>query len=227
MPPTATDPPPATAPPDAERRLRADAHRNREQLIGAAREVFAERGVNVALDEIARRAKVSIGTLYNRFPTRGHLIDAVFADRVESGVRIAEQALTMDDPWQGVVFLLEQTCELQAVDLGYNDVVSRAIPMGAATEETRTRGYDLMKQVITRAQEAGVLRADITLEDMTFVVWGHARTVEATAAIAPHVWRRHLALMLDGLRADAAHPLPEPPLQPAQAQQAMRGRCDN
>jgi AcrR family transcriptional regulator len=219
-------PQPATAAPDAGRRLRKDAHRNRERLVAAAREVFAEHGVNVPLDEIARRARVSIGTLYNRFPTRGHLIDAVFADRVEASVRIAEQALAMDDPWPGVVFLLEQTCELQAVDLGYNDVVSRAIPLSSATEETRSRGYQLMKQVITRAQGAGVLRADITLEDLAFVIWGHARTVEATAAIAPRAWRRHLAIMLDGLRAEAAHPLPEPPLRPAEAQRAMQGLCE-
>ncbi|MBE3199858.1 TetR/AcrR family transcriptional regulator [Frankia sp. CH37] len=205
--------------------MRRDARRNREQLITAARELFAERGVDVPLEEIARRARVSIGTLYNRFPTRGHLVDAVFADRVAASVRIAEAALDMDDPWQALVLLLEQTCELQAADLGYNDVVSRALPLRGAAEQARARGYELMRQVIVRAQEAAVLRADITLEDMAFVLWGHARTVEATAAVAPRAWRRHLAIMLDGLRAEAAHPLPEPPLRPDQARQALSGQC--
>jgi AcrR family transcriptional regulator len=208
-----------------ERPLRRDAQRNRELLVAAAREVFAERGVDVALEEIARRAGVSIGTLYNRFPTRGHLIDAIFADRFRATEEIAERALAMDDPWEGFVFFHYSVCELQAADRGYNDVASRYISAATATEEAKARSHELIKRVFDRAREAGALRPDVTLEDLAFVIWGHARTVEATAALAPRAWRRHLAIMLDGLRASSAHPLPEPPLQPEQVQRAMRGLC--
>jgi AcrR family transcriptional regulator len=203
--------------------LRRDAQRNRELLVAAAREVFAERGVDVALDEIARRAGVSIGTLYNRFPTRADLVEAVFVDRLEAVVALGEEALLMADPWEGFVHCLQGICELQAADRGYNDVASRGGPTSAASAEIGARGHELVKWVLARAQAAGVLRTDITFEDIAFVIWGHAGTVEATMAVAPRVWRRHLALMLDGFRASAAHPLPEPPLQPEQLQRAMRG----
>src|ERR1700737_4909484 len=107
------------------RPLRRDAQRNRELLVAAAREVFAQRGVDVALDEIARRAGVSIGTLYNRFPTRAALVEAVFVDRLEAVVALGEEALLMADPWEGFVHCLQGICELQAADRGYNDVASR------------------------------------------------------------------------------------------------------
>ncbi|SEH01189.1 DNA-binding transcriptional regulator, AcrR family [Nonomuraea solani] len=203
------------------KRLRADAQRNRDLLIGAARELFGARGLDVSLDEIARTAGVSSGTLYNHFPDRADLVEAVFADRAATVVRIAEHALAMDDAWAGLVHFLERVCELQAADRGYNDLVSRRGPQAPPTE-THLRGYELMKQIIERARESGALRADCTLEDMAFVTWGTARTVEATAGIRPQAWRRHLALMLDGLRAPAAHPLPEPPLRPEELVDAMR-----
>ncbi|GAA4707422.1 TetR/AcrR family transcriptional regulator [Phytohabitans rumicis] len=200
--------------------LRRDAQRNRERLVAAAREVFAERGLDVALDEVARRAGVSIGTLYNRFPNRAELVAAVFADREETVVRITEHALAMPDPWAGFAHLVEQICRLQAADRGYNDLAARRVPQVA----TPPRGHTLMTQLIARAQDSGALRADFVLEDMMFVTWAITRTIEATSQISPNAWRRHLALILDGLRAGAAHPLPEPPLRPEQAVQLLRDR---
>lgn len=189
--------------------------------MAAARELFAARGLDVALDEIARTAGVSSGTLYNHFPNRADIVDAVFADRTATVVRIAEHALSLADPWAGLVHFLERVCELQAADRGYNDLVSRRLPQAAPTED-HARGYELMQRIVTRAREAGALREDCTLEDMAFVTWGIARTVEATAAVRPQAWRRHLALMLDGFRASAAHPLPEPPLRPEELVGIMR-----
>ncbi|MFI0450146.1 TetR/AcrR family transcriptional regulator [Actinomadura sp. 6N118] len=206
--------PPRTKP------LRKDAQRNRDLLIKTARELYAARGLDVSLDEIARTAGVSSGTLYNHFPDRADLIDAVFADRAATVVRIAENALAME-PWAGLVHFLERVCEQQAADRGYNDLVSRRVPQAPPTGE-HLRGYELMQQIIERARRSGALRDDVTLEDMAFVTWGTARTVEATAGIRPQAWRRHLALMLDGLRAPAAHPLPEPPLRPDELVNAMR-----
>ncbi|MEW9554478.1 TetR/AcrR family transcriptional regulator [Nonomuraea sp. NPDC050783] len=201
--------------------LRKDAQRNRDSLIATARQLYAARGLDVSLDEIARTAKVSSGTLYNHFPGRGDLIEAVFADRAATVVRIAEQALAMDDAWKGLVHFLERICELQAADRGYNDLLSRRVPQTPPTEGHR-RGYELMSRLIDRAHESGALREDVTLEDMAFVTWGTARTVEATSGVRPQAWRRHLALMLDGLRAEAAHPLPEPPLRPGELADLMR-----
>lgn len=178
-----------------------------------------------SLEEIARRAGVSIGTLYNRFPSRADLIDTVFADRVATTAEIAEHALSMDDPWAGFVHFVERVGEMQASDRGYRDVLCRTIPDAVATEEAKRRGSERMREIIRRAQDAGQLRDDVTLEDVSFLLWGQARTMEIAGAIAPDLWRRHLGLMLDGLRTTAATPLPRPSLTPEEAAQAMSGMC--
>ncbi|MEU4389664.1 TetR/AcrR family transcriptional regulator [Kribbella sp. NPDC023855] len=191
--------------------LRKDAERNRERLVRAAQEVFAESGLDVALEAVAKRAGVSIGTLYNRFPSRADLVHAAFADSVETVGRLAEHALGLDDPWDGFVYFVEQVSQLQAGDRGYNDLAGRGVPAATPTED-HLRGYDLMSQIVARARDGGRLRPDFTLEDMAFITWSITKTIEATAATSPTVWRRHLALILDGLQTPAAHPLPEPPL---------------
>jgi AcrR family transcriptional regulator len=207
------------SPTDPPRPLRGDARRNRELLLDAARALFAERGVDVAMAEIARRAGVSNGTLYNRFPSRQDLIEAVFLDRLEKNVELAEHARAADDPWQGFVDYAIGICELQAADRGYNEVVSHGMTSPAAQQLQATAAAAL-GDVFIRAQRAGTLRADATIEDLAFVIWGISRTVDMTGDRAPRLWRRHLALLLDGFRAAAAHPLPEPPLGAGQAHQA-------
>ncbi|HEY2696978.1 MAG TPA: TetR/AcrR family transcriptional regulator [Pseudonocardiaceae bacterium] len=218
-------PPSTSTPRSAPRPLRSDAARNRGLLIDAARELFADRGVDVALEEVARRAGVSIGTLYNRFPTRPALIEAVFADRLEKIAGFAMRALADPDPWRGFADYLFDVCELQAKDRGFNDVAARGLADSPENQGLRRQIGDAMTQLIERAKRAGAMRADLAIEDLAFVVWGISQTVERTAAVAPRLWRRHLALMLDGFRADAAHPLPEPPLPPEAAHAAAPG-CD-
>jgi len=201
--------------------LRKDAQRNRDLLVEAARGLYSVRGLDVALEEIAKTAGVSIGTLYNHFPRRADLVNAVFADRTETIVSIADHALGLDDPWAGLTHFVTRICELQAADRGYNELASARLPQ----VEEHERGYELMTRIVERAKESGALRADFTLEDMAFVTWGIARTVEATADVRPAVWRRHLALLFDGMRAPAANPLPEPPLLPDELARLM-GNCD-
>ncbi|MEU8895092.1 helix-turn-helix domain-containing protein [Nocardia sp. NPDC048505] len=201
--------------------LRSDAQRNRNALVTAARAVFLERGLDAPLKEVAARAGVAIGTLYNRFPTRDDLIAAAVEDRIEAGGRIAEQALAMTDPWESFVYLVENVCELQAGDRLLSDLALRAAP-SPAVARAQEHGHRLMRQIITRAQDAGALRADWVLEDIAFITWSHTRIVEALAHLAPQAWRRHLALVLDGLRATAAHPLPVPPITEDQLMQALR-----
>ncbi|WP_405484449.1 TetR/AcrR family transcriptional regulator [Nocardia sp. NBC_00511] len=204
----------------ANKPLRLDARRNRDALVIAAREVFTERGLDAPLKEIAARAGVAIGTLYNRFPDRDDLIAAAVEDRIEAGGRIAEDALALDDPWESFVYLVEKVCELQASDRLLNELALRAAPSPAIAAQ-REHGHAVMREIITRAQEAGVLRADWALEDIAFITWSHTRVVEQTVRVAPDAWRRNLALMLDGLRAAAAHPLPVPPITEEQLNQAL------
>jgi len=208
--------------PRSARPLRRDAQRNRDAILTAARQVFCDHGLEAPLDEIARRAGVGIATLYRRFPSRVELLDAVLADTVQAHVDAAEQALAMDDPWEGFAFYLEQTCRLQAADRGLNDAMGMRFPRAATLEAARRRLFELVGQVVDRAQQSGQLRADLTLEDLAFVTWANTRILQAVrAAGAPDAWRRHLGLLLDGFRAERAAPLPEPPLSPRQVHRAM------
>ncbi|CAM3424564.1 helix-turn-helix domain-containing protein [Kibdelosporangium persicum] len=202
--------------------LRRDAQHNRDKLIAAAAAVFTERGIDAPLEEIARQAGVSIGTLYNRFPSRAALFDAVFPDRLANSLMFGDQALACEDPWDGFVLFVTRLCELQAGDRSLNDLITRRFPDATAVAEACGNGLDKATQVIDRAQRAGALRPDFTFADLVTLTWANARIVAATQDTAPTAWRRHLAFLLDGLRATAAHPVDEPPLTPEQLDAAMR-----
>jgi len=209
---------PASAP---VRPLRRDAQRNRDSLLAAARIVFAENGMQASLEQVAKRAGVAIGTLYNHFPARLDLVQEVFAGKLATWVTAAEQALRMNDAWEGLCLFLETMCELQARDRGFNDFASIRLPEHACLAGQQARIHDLGVRIVERTREQGSLRSDLVPEDLAFVIWSHSRIIEATDGIAPHAWRRHLYLMLDGFRAESAHPLPEPPLTPEQLYRAM------
>jgi AcrR family transcriptional regulator len=182
-----------------QRPLRADARRNREALVAAAREVFGAKGVDAPLDEIARRAEVAIGTLYNRFPTRADLVEAAFLPTLEEATAVTEEALACDDPWDGFVLFLERSVRMQVTDRGFTQVCMRAFDPASGLEKAKHANASRMGRIIERAQEAGALRTDFRTLDLPVVF--------AAASAAPD-WRRGLALVLDGLRASAAHPLP-------------------
>ncbi|HTE71305.1 MAG TPA: helix-turn-helix domain-containing protein [Actinomycetes bacterium] len=208
--------------PAPPRRLRRDAQRNRDAIVTAARQVFCDHGLEAPLEQIARQAGVGIATLYRRFPSRAALLDAVVADNLQAHVDAAERALDMDDPWEGFASYLEHSCRLQAADRGLNDVMGMRFPRATAVEAAKARLFELVAQVVHRAQHSGQLRADLTLEDLALVTWANTRILPACrAAGAPNAWRRHLGFLLDGFRADRAHPLPQPPLSPRQVHRAM------
>ena len=208
--------------PRPARPLRRDARRNRDAILTAARQVFCDHGLEAPLEEIARRAGVGIATLYRRFPSRVALLDAVLADTVQAHIAVAEQALGNPDPWEGFASYLEQTCRLQAANRGLNDAMGMRFPRATATEAAKTRLFEVVAQVVDRAQHSGQLRADLTVEDLAFLTWANTRILEAgRAAGVPDAWRRHLGLLLDGFRAERAHPLPQPPLSPRQVYRAM------
>ena len=203
------------------RPLRRDARESRDKLIAAAQREFASRGVDASLEKIAREAGVSIGTLYRHFPTRLDLLMAAFKPRVEEFLEGAKKALAMDDPWEGFVYYLENLFSVQAGDRGFNDFLSRRFTDNADTERIHDDMCRQIEVVLTRAQEAGVARPDITQADIINLIWSNGRITSATSATAPNAWRRHLYLMLDAYRAERAHPIPEPPMTDAQLYDAM------
>jgi hypothetical protein len=133
-------------------------------------------------------------------------------------------ALANPDPWQGLVDHFTAIAELQVADRGFTDICVYALPPGSATERAKRRGAELTLALCERAQRAGALRPDVTLTDLGLLVWAVVRASDGVRAVAPRVWRRHLALLLDGLRSDAAHPLPGQPLDPERLRQAMAFR---
>jgi len=203
------------------RPLRRDARESRDKLIAAAQREFASRGVDASLEKIAREAGVSIGTLYRHFPTRLDLLMAAFKPRVEEFLEGAKKALAMDDPWEGFVYYMENLFSVQAGDRGFNDFLSRRFTDNADTERIHDDMCRQIEVVLTRAQEAGVARPDITQADIINLIWSNGRITSATSATAPNAWRRHLYLMLDAYRAERAHPIPEPPMTDAQLYDAM------
>ncbi len=202
------------------RPLRQDAARNRERLVAAARDVFSRKGLDAPLEEIARAAGVAIGTLYNRFPARGDLVDAALAPLAERAADIAERAAGASDPWDGFASFMAGICELLAADRGYADV-QRSRLAGTPAIDAALRRMSLLKaQIVTRAKAAGELRDDVESADLVLLFWGIAAIADATRAVAPDAWRRQLALLLDGLRPAAANPLPRPPLTAAELRRA-------
>ncbi|MFI1733680.1 TetR/AcrR family transcriptional regulator [Streptomyces acidicola] len=202
--------------------MRADAQRNAEKLRTAAAELFHERGLQAPLKEIARRAGVSHGTLYNLFGSREALIDEVVTELAAGRLdEAARQALAHDDAWDGFTYYVEKLCELQVTDPAISDVVTGRYPDATRLMAVCERSHAAAARVIERAQQAGALRPDFTREDLLFILGTNALLSRAVKDTAPDAWRRGVAFMLDGLRTEAAHPLPAAPLTAQQVNQVM------
>lgn len=203
------------------RPLRIDAERNRAALLGAARIVFSEQGVEAPLEEVAARAGVGIATLYRRFPTRQHLVAAALVEQVAQYARLAQAALEHPDAWAGFAGFVQAVCELQARDRGLSELLSMALPGTEEVERLRRLANARIAEVIERAKQSGALRADFVREDLRLLLLGHAAVVRTTHKDAPEAWPRFTALMLDALAARDRPPLPSPP-SAAQMTRAMR-----
>ncbi|NIZ89656.1 TetR/AcrR family transcriptional regulator [Kineosporiaceae bacterium B12] len=193
------------------RGLRADAERNRERILDAAREVFAEQGLEASTNEVARRSGVGVATLFRRFPTRDDLVGAVFADKMADYSAATEQALANPDPWAGFCGFIERVCQMQAGDRGFADVLTMTFPNAKALEAERDRSAHALTEVIDRAKASGRLRADFVHQDVPLILMANAGVINATRSAAPEAWRRVVGYLLQAFAADAAHPLPAPP----------------
>src|SRR6478735_2621333 len=128
--------------------LRADAAKNRRRIVDAARAVYAERGIDASLDEIARRAGVGNATLYRRFPTRDALLAAAFEERLTEYARAAAAALRAPDPWTGFSGYVARACAMQAADHGVRDALTMTFPSAKAMEAQRDRAYRDFAEVV-------------------------------------------------------------------------------
>jgi AcrR family transcriptional regulator len=195
-----------------ERPLRADAERNRGRILDAAAELFAAKGLSVGLDEIAHHAGVGVATAYRRFPDKRKLIEALFEERLGRLVKLAERGLAADDAWEGLTGFIEQATELQIANRGLKEIVFGSDYGAALSARIRDRLAPLTEQLVRRAQASGALRADVVATDLAILQFMLSSAAELTAPHAPQLWRRYLALAIDGLRTPDPRPLPQPGL---------------
>jgi AcrR family transcriptional regulator len=189
------------------RRLRADAVRNRQRLIDAAAEVFAARGLDATLDDIARHAGVNVATAYRHFANKHELAHEFLRQCVDRAVATAEEAAAEPDPWAGLTQFLERSLQMISSNRALVDVLTRAYGAEHFAEMLQ-RSWPPLEQLLARGRAAGVVRADIGVTDfppileMLGSVTGHGE---------PCLPDRYIGLILAGLRPDP-DPLPGEPI---------------
>jgi len=185
----------------AEKPLRADARRNREKVLAAARAVFSEQGVDAQMDDVARRADVGVGTVYRHFPTKDALLRALTEELFDVIAAHARALLEHDDPWEAFKDALWFGAAQTAGDRAFSELVAaqkKTLEQCPGQEDLTVTIGELMRRCIA----AGKMRPDVVIDDIPLVMCG-----VGSASVMPHsmpdAWRRHLGIVLDGMRAEA------------------------
>ncbi|MFH9090754.1 TetR/AcrR family transcriptional regulator [Streptomyces sp. Ru62] len=214
-----------TSPPLRQRR--ADAQANRAKILTAAAELYTTRGLDVSLNEIARRAGVGIATLQRNFAGREELVAAVFTPRVRAYADAVDRALEEPDPWAGFRGYVEHVAALQCEDQGLAVVLNTTFPASAELEAHRRRAMRGFTRLVRRAKEAGVLRPDFSAHDLPLLLLANAGVVMGSGSNADKASRRLVAFVLRACAVTDDEPLPpgpparsllrtlDPPLPPA------------
>lgn len=185
---------------EAQKSLRADARRNRKRIIVAAGELFARRGREAQMDEIAARSGLGMGTLYRHFPTKQALLTAMVGERFRGMADLARAAEQIPDPGEAFETILRSY--LEAAD---GDAAFQLALMGSGDlewegiEQEKVEFAEIVTRIIDRAVAAGAVRGDLTIADFPLLTVG----VMSTMYFRPGGnadWRRHLQLALDGVR---------------------------
>ena len=211
----------------SQRPLRADAERNRERILEVAAELFRDRGADASLEEVAVRAGVGIGTVYRRFGDRDGLIDALFDARLEEVAALGERALGLDDPWDGLETFLRESARISVADRGFREVALNPSRGRDRAARARERIAPLAGRLLARAREDGRLRADFEVFDVPMLQLMLGTVADVAGEIAPELWERYFAILLDGLKAsrDESSSLPVPALDGERYAQAMSRRA--
>ena len=194
--------------PESARPMRKDAARNRELLIHAAREVFAARGFEASMDDIAHHAGLGVGTAYRHFANKYELANAIFDTAVGAFVDSAEAALTTPDSWEALVSVIEQTLEVQTQNRALREIL---LGINQDDPEHHDSMIAPFGPLFERAKADGLIRPDAQPSDIGIILIMLCTVAETTADKSPYLWRRYLPILLNGLRA-GGEPLPAPAL---------------
>lgn len=194
------------------RPLRADARRNRERVLRAATEVFAEHGADASVAEIARQAGVGAGTLFRHFPTKHDLLLATLEQGFDDIQGAVAEAEAMDDAWEGLAHVLTVFAEIQSRDRAFLESVGPELFREPSLQRRNAERMEHLGALIERAQAAGLVRDDLRTEDVPFLISavGGATGKCGAGSVSPDLWRRYLGIVLDGMRPEGATPLPVP-----------------
>ncbi|WP_330249789.1 TetR/AcrR family transcriptional regulator [Nocardia sp. NBC_00565] len=214
-----------TVPPP--RRLRADAARNQQRIVEAARQLFADHGLEITLDDVAERAGVGVGTVYRRFANKRELIAEVFEQNVGEFAVAAEAAAKHPDPWLGLVQIFEYACTHLATNRGFSEVMLELEEDLQRFAELRDRIKPTVAAVIDRARDAGALQPDIAPSDFFALIHMVDAIADFSKPVNPNTWQRYMAIALNGVRSDNTprRPLPAPPLTDVEVEQAKSVVC--
>ncbi|MGE0221164.1 TetR/AcrR family transcriptional regulator [Mycolicibacterium sp.] len=191
------------------RPARADAARNREALLAAAEEEFAERGPAASVADIARRAGVAKGTVFRHFPTKEDLIAAIVAGHIAVLIEAARTRVGSPDPGAALLEFLSVAADQRRQ---HNLTFLQAASAGdSAVTRARDELLGYIGRLVDAAREAGAIRPDVTGTDVFLMMCAPIHVVEYLPDPSPQLWQRYLGILFDGLRPDGAHPLPQPP----------------
>ena len=184
---------------DGSRPLRKDAARNRALLIASGREVFARRGLEASLDEVARQAGVGIGTAYRHFANKFELAEALMREAIDEVVAAAEEGAAATDPWQGLIGFLEAVLEVQTKDRGLREVLT-GVGGPHKSDDVYERMNPPIQTIMGRARAAGVIRADVEPSDLGCIIAMLCEVSDLGADTQPALWRRYFDVLVAGLR---------------------------
>jgi AcrR family transcriptional regulator len=194
----------------SERPLRADAQRNHDRIIGAAHEAFAELGLEVSMEEIARRAQVGAATLYRRFSSKQELLRAIFETRIAELEPEIVAALAAPDPWEGLLMGMRALLDIQARNMAFVQVLAQAGELTELKRELGQRVFVPLLELFAAAQASGQLRADLDPLELPALMGMVATTIVRDEHCATSFgWQRYLALLADALRTPEPSALPE------------------
>ena len=183
------------------KQLRADARRNVEGIRQAALEVFRDSGLGTPLDDVARAAGVSKGTIYHRFGSRQGLIDAIVEELVAERFQgIVTRVQALDDPGERLESYLRQVWLLQFDEPAANDVLLRTMPDSDTVRSLCDHLSDVGEQLLFHAQAAGAIRSDLTSEDLYLLIWERGLIARACEAQTRESYQRRFEYTLAGLR---------------------------
>ena len=186
---------------------RADARRNRRKVLDAARRCFAEDGLDVRMEKVARKAGVGVGTVYRHFPTKEDLLQALADDRFAGLAEAARTALRDPDPWNGFADFMRHSAKVMAEDRALSEAMDQRSDMCAqAAEEAKL--LETVGELIERAQAEGALREDVVPEDVPSLICGLGRATRGAEGRPTMSWERYLGIILAGLRPPVDAPLP-------------------